>query len=246
MSINTVDALDNRVFRFKVGSDEAANTDPVMILKLESMPILNISDYDLEHKQLDNKSITNTEPTNQPYDPDFESDTYSSRFTFVCKAPAVYSNIGYAVYRDNKYGDLILMPDLDQYPVESMLNMTITFNSYKIGVKDLNSVINYSLSAGIPDNTTVPDPTAPDTVTKYDLNFHGIRTRTNPDIVKQIAAGNMFEAANIVSVIQLDRASVFGDVDLPTSVIVPESIQKHRIMKPIKSKPTYIYIPIPL
>jgi len=203
-----------------------------------SLPIFNISDPILDNHTYQKASITNKAPNNS-----IVIINTGTELTYIASIKNPYTDIMSSLFYNKDDNELLLTTHPDYYVLDGVIASDQTIQAYSIGVlkeSTFADTISYPYRYVNLPTLTITSPTTYNTMS---LNIHGVKTK-KPFLYRESSDSSIYKELNLIPVIQLDRASVLGDVSLPIYTFDPIGSYRFRARFYGNKKPQYIYIPL--
>jgi len=203
-----------------------------------SLPIFIISNPILNNHTYQKATVTNKAPNNS-----IVVITTGTKLTYIASIKNPYTDIISSLFYNKDDNELLLTTHPDYYILDGLIASNQTIQAYSIGVlkeSTFADTISYPYKYINLPKLTISSPSKYNTIS---LNIHGIKTK-KPFLYKENSGSSIYKELNLIPMLQLDRASVLGDVSLPVYTLDPIGSYRFRARFYGNKKHKYVYIPL--
>jgi len=203
-----------------------------------SLPMFYITDQITNNHTYQTANISNQAPNNS-----IVVIATRTELTYIASIKNPYTDIVSSLFYNKDDNELLLTTHPDYYVLDGVISSDQTIQAYSIGVlkeSTFADTISYPYKHINLPKLTISSPSKYNTMS---LNIHGIKTK-KPFLYKESSDSSIYKELNLIPMLQLDRASVLGDVSLPVYTLDPIGNYRFRARFYGNKKPQYIYIPL--
>lgn len=235
-------SVKNRIFRLRKTADLEVLSDPIISFKYKAeYPFVAIESQHITNITLKEESATVVAPNNVIYDPDLEN-----RFVFILSHISTITSIGFSIYYDTKYNDILITPNMDTFNPGYYPNNKINVFGYRLGTTYSTQQFGAAISQTPTDKKFyLPSLTGSLlTFTVHKLNGYGIPNLMVTNIKENDTDIDVYKHVNIVTFIGISLQTLFETEKVPMTQLACPDINKNELIPIGKQTVSIAYIPI--